>query len=202
MRPNILGGDSAQQIEAIWNYLSEGERAKKPAGLSRQSNELRVGDVAEICRGRGSLRAFAASASGYPERVNLVFDSGEMSLRVLWSGEFANVDFGSFHPRGDRRRDHASLRAFPFTGLQSPDENWPYKGKTNHAFPQDRGYASSRATRSMRSAARPSLLAIGDIAVEDFFEDVVQKGRVTFKRTLLFTAPARAARVSFPRRCG
>ncbi|MCX6857445.1 MAG: c-type cytochrome, partial [Verrucomicrobia bacterium] len=69
VRGNILNGDSALQIEAIWNYLADGERAKKPVGLSRQTNELRVGDVAEICRGRGSAAGFRGIGVGYPERV-------------------------------------------------------------------------------------------------------------------------------------
>ena len=55
IRPNILGGDTAQQTEALWTFLEDGIRAKKPMGLSRQSNELRVGDVTEICRGQSPL---------------------------------------------------------------------------------------------------------------------------------------------------
>ena len=65
-RPDILGGDTAQQIEALWTYLEDGTRAKKPAGLSRQSRELRVGDVAEICRGRGPV-GYRGIGVGYPE---------------------------------------------------------------------------------------------------------------------------------------
>lgn len=188
LRPNILAGDSAQQIEAIWNYLAEGERAKKPVGLSRQSNELRVGDVAEICRGRGSPAGFRGIGVGYPERVNLAFDATEMSLRVLWRGEFANVDNGSFHPRGS---DQIMLPpGIPFHRLQSPDENWPYKGKTNHGFPQDCGYAFHGYT--LDAKRRPTFrYSFGEIAVEDFFEDVSGKnGRSYFKRTLRLTASA------------
>jgi len=187
VRPNILNGDSAQQIEAIWNYLADGERAKKPVGLSRQTNELRVGDVAEICRGRGPAAGFRGIGVGYPERVNLAFDAGEMALRKLWKGEFANVDFGTFSPLGT---DPISFPpGIPFHRLQSPDENWPYKGKTNHAFPQDHGYAFHGYTLDARR--HPTFrYSYGDIAVADFFEDVRDEtGRSFFRRTLRFTAP-------------
>jgi hypothetical protein len=192
MRPKVLGGDSALQIEAIWNYLSDGERAKKPIGLSRETNELRVGDVAEICRGRGSVAGFRGIGVGYPERVNLVFDSGEMSLRMMWSGAFANIDFGSFHPRAGGE-SITFPPGIPFHRLQSPDENWPYKGKTNLTFPQDHGYKWQGYWLDARR--RPTFrYSYGAIAVEDFFDDVRAK---TFRRTLLFKAPAAQAAFHF-----
>ncbi len=187
VRPNILGGDTAQQIEALWIYLEDGSRVKKPAGLSRQSSELRVGDVTEICRGR-SPAGYRGIGVGYPERINLAFDSGEMALRQLWKGEFASVDSGSFHPRGTEQISFPP--GIPFHRLKSPEENWPYKGKTSHPFPQDHGYQFRGYHLDARR--RPTLLYhYGDIAVEDYFEDVRdQDGKAYFKRTLRFEAPA------------
>ena len=187
LRPNVLQGDAAQQIDAIWNYLADGERAKKPVGLSRQSNELRVGDVAEICRGRSPITGYRGIAVGYPERVNLAFDSGEMALRQLWRGEFANADFGSFNPRGSERISFSP--GIPFHRLNSLDDNWPYKGKVNHAFPQDHGYHWSGY--SLDAKRRPTFCyRYGGIAVEDLFEDVRgENGKGWFKRTLQFEAP-------------
>ncbi len=186
IRPTILGGDTAQQIEALWAYLEDGPRAKKPAGLSRQSSELRVGDVPEICRGRGTA-GFRGIGVGYPERISLAFDSEEMALRQLWKGEFANVDLGSFHARGT---DRISFPAgVPFHRLKSPDDNWPYKGKTNYTFPQDHGYQFRGY--HLDAKRRPTFLyRYGNIAVEDFFEDVRDKdGEAYFKRTFRFDAP-------------
>jgi hypothetical protein len=183
--PNILGGDAGQQIEALWTYLEDGPRAKKPAGLSRQSNELRVGDVTEICRGQSPV-GHRGIGVGYPERINLAFDAGEMALRQLWKGEFASVDSGSFRPRGT---DSISFPpGIPFHRLKSLDDHWPYKGKANHAFPQDHGYQFRGY--HLDAARRPTLLYhYGDIAVEDFFEDVRdQDGKAYFKRTLRFEA--------------
>ncbi len=182
-RPAILGGDTAQQIEALWSYLEDGPRAKKPAGLSRQSNELRVGDTTEICRGQSPV-GYRGIGVGYPERINLAFDSGEMALRQLWKGDFASVELGRFRPRGT---DAISFPpGIPFHRLTSLEDNWPYKGKTNHAFPQDHGYQFRGYT--LDAARRPTFrYQYGDIAVEDFFEDV--QGKAYFKRTLRFDTP-------------
>jgi mono/diheme cytochrome c family protein len=188
--PHILGGDTAQQIEALWTYLEDGTRGKKPAGLSRQSNELRVGDTSEICRGQSPV-GYRGIGVGYPERINLAFDAGEMALRQLWKGDFASVDTGRFYPRGT---DAISFPpGIPFHRLKSLDDNWPYKGKANHAFPQDHGYEFRGY--HLDAARRPTLLyQYGDITVEDFFEDVRDKnGNAYFKRTLRFETPAEQA---------
>ncbi len=194
IRPNILGGDTAQQIEALWTYLEDGTRAKNPVGLSRQSNELRVTDVAEICRGRGTA-GYRGIGVGYPGRISLAFDSEEMALRLLWKGEFANIDNGSFSARGGDRI--AFPPGVPFYRLKSMEENWPYKGKTNYAFPQDHGYQFRGY--HLDAKRRPTFLyRYGDIAVEDFFEDVVEKdGSVYFKRTFRFDAPEAPQPFSF-----
>ncbi len=186
VRPNILGGDAAQQIEALWLYLEDGTRARKPVGLSRQASELRVGEVAEICRGR-SPAGYRGIGVGYPERLNLTFDSEEMALRLLWKGEFANVDLGSFNPRGTDRISFPP--GIPFHRLKSMDDNWPYKGKTNHPFPQDHGYQFRGY--HLDAMRRPTFLYLyEDVTVTDYFEDFRDKdGKTWFKRTFRFDAP-------------
>ncbi len=187
VRPNILGGDTAQQIEALWTYLEDGTRAKKPKGLSRQSNEIRVTDVAEICRGRGTA-GYRGIGVGYPERINLAFDSEEMALRLLWKGDFASVNHGSFRARGGERISFPP--GIPFHRLKSMDDNWPYKGKTNYTFPHDHGYQFRGY--HLDTLRRPTFqYHYGEISVEDFFEDVpVKEGTAFFRRTFRFKAPA------------
>lgn len=186
-RPGVLGGDTAQQIEALWVYLEDGVRAKKPTGLSRQSNEIHVGDMAEICRGQSPV-GYRGIGVGYPERLNLAFDAGEMALRQLWKGEFANVDAGSFHPRGS---DSLSFPpGIPFHRLASMEDIWPRKGKTNYPFPQDHGYEFRGY--HLDKLRRPTFLYnYGEIAVEDYFEDARDKeGKAYFKRTIRFATTA------------
>lgn len=187
IRPNILGGGTSRQIEALWSYLQDGPRAKKPKGLSRQSNELRVSDVAEICRGRGTA-GYRGIGVGYPERLNLAFDSEEMALRLLWKGEFASVNNGSFRARGSDKI--AFPPGVPFHRLNSMDDNWPYKAKTNHTFPHDHGYQFRGY--HLDDQRRPTFqYRYGTIRVEDFFEDVLDPNDAArFKRTFRFDAPA------------
>ncbi|NCF94072.1 MAG: hypothetical protein GWQ05_24390 [Verrucomicrobiaceae bacterium] len=186
IRPNILQGNSAQQIEALWSYLEDGTRAKKPKGLSRQSNELRVTDVAEIARGRGTA-GYRGIGVGYPERINLAFDSEEMALRLLWKGDFVSVNHGSFRSRGSDRVPFPA--GIPFHRLKSMDDDWPYKGKTDHTFPHDHGYQFRGY--HLDALRRPTFLYhYGDIRVEDFFEDTLTKdGVAVFKRTFNFDTP-------------
>jgi len=170
----------------LWNYLADGGRVKAPKGLSRQSQELRVADEAVICRGRGTVVGFRAIGVGYPEKVSLAFDSEQMSLRLLWRGEFADADIGNFHPRS---REVIELPAgIPFHRLASMDDAWPYKGKTDHSFPQDHGYQF--LGYQLDKFKRPTFLyRYGDVSVEEFFEDRLDlNGSAFFRRTLKFTA--------------
>ena len=200
LRPDVLGGDATQQIEALWTYLEGGTRAKNPLGLSRQSKELRVTDVAEMARGRSSI-GYRGVAVGYPGRISLGFDSEEMALRQLWKGEFANVDLGSFQPRA-----LDTMVAFPagvpFHRLKSLDDNWPAKGKTTYGFPQNLGYQFRGY--DLDAQRRPTFhYEYGDVKVDDFFEDVTPKdGSAFFQRTLRFTAPAGTAPFFFRAACG
>jgi hypothetical protein len=200
LRPDVLSGDAAQQIEALWTYLEGGTRAKNPLGLSRQSKELRVTDVAEMARGRSSI-GYRGVAVGYPGRISLGFDSEEMSLRQLWKGEFANVDLGSFQPRA-----LDTMVAFPagvpFHRLKSLDDNWPAKGKTTYGFPQNLGYQFRGY--DLDAQRRPTFhYEYGEVKVDDFFEDVTTKdGQTFFRRTIRFTAPANTAPFFFRAACG
>ncbi len=199
IRPNILAGDTAQQIEALWTYLEGGTQAKKPLGLARTSNELRVADVAEMCRGRGTA-GFRGIGVGYPARLNLAFDSEEMALRMLWKGDFANAEPGSFHPKGSDRISFPP--GIPFHRLKSLEDEWPSKGKTNHTFPQDHGYQFRGY--HLDTLRRPTFnYQYGNTAVEEFFEDARgSDGQAYFKRSFHFDAPEASPPFYFRGACG
>ena len=187
LRQDILGGDSLQQIQAIWTYLEDGRQVKAPAGLSRQSPELRVADEAVIARGRGSSAGYRGIAVGYPNRVNLAFDSEQMNLKILWQGDFANADNGRFSVRGEKRIELDA--GVPFHRLKNPDEPWPWKRKTDYLFPQSHGY--QYRGYYLDKQKRPTFMyQYGEVTVEDFFEDVRRSDeRAGFKRRLTFMAP-------------
>lgn len=186
VRPDVLDGKVDEQIEALWNYLADGPRAKKPEGLSRQSPELRVGAETMMCRGRGTA-GYRGIGVGYPERINLAFDSEEMALRLLWKGDFARVNNGSFRAIGSDRISFPP--GIPFHRLRSLDDSWPYKGKTDYLFPHDHGY--QYRGYFLNSAKQPTFMyQYGAIEVEDFFDDVLDaNGNAFFKRTMTLTAP-------------
>jgi mono/diheme cytochrome c family protein len=199
-KKNILDGDSKKQIESLWVYLKDGKRAKHPLGLSRQSPELRVTDETVICRGRG-VGSYRTIGVGYPERISLAFDTEEMNLRSLWKGDFANVNHGSFSPRG---HDRISLApGIPFHRLETLEDNWPYKRKTDYLFPQDHGYQYRGYYLDKKK--RPTFMyRYGDVKVEENFLDVLDPARpgqdgtgqeemekrAYFKRTIVFESPA------------
>jgi len=185
-KEHLLGGDTKKQIESLWVYLEDGTRAKNPIGLSRQSPELRVTDETVICRGRGNA-GYRGIAVGYPERVSLAFDSQEMNLRLLWKGDFASVNNGSFSARGRDRIEFPP--GIPFHRLKSMDDNWPYKRKTDYLFPQDHGYQFRGYF--LDKAKRPTFMyRYGEIRVEEFFEDALDKEKVAyFRRTFTFDSP-------------
>ena len=70
------------------------------------------------------------------------------------------------------------------------DDSWPYKGKTNYRFPHDQGY--QYRGYFLDKEKRPTFMyQYGEIAVEDFFEDLLDDdGKAYFRRTLTLTAPA------------
>lgn len=180
---DVLGGDAKKQIESLWIYLEDGQRAKNPIGLSRKSPQLRVTDEAVICRGRGTA-GYRGLAVGYPERISLAFDTQEMNLRLLWKGEFTNVDNGRFSARGNDRISFP--QGVPFHRLQNLDDNWPYKRKTDYTFPQDQGYRFNGY--SLNKSKRPTFTyEYGAVKVQDFFEDVLDDDKkVFFNRTMTF----------------
>tara|TARA_B100001093_G_C26766535_1_gene988143 strand:- start:961 stop:1581 length:621 start_codon:yes stop_codon:yes gene_type:complete len=137
-----------------------------------------------MCRGRGTA-GYRGIGVGYPERISLAFDSEEMALRMVWKGEFANIGHGRFHARGS---DRISFPAgIPFHRLESMDDEWPYKGKTDYLFPQDHGYEYRGYV--LNQDKRPRFrYRYGEVAVEDFFEDLLdEQGKAFFRRSMTFT---------------
>ena len=185
-KKDILGGDTKRQIESLWVYLQDGTRAKNPVGLSRQSPELRVTDEPVMCRGRG-VAGYRGIAIGYPERISLAFDSEQMNLRMMWKGDFATVNPGSFSPRGSDRIEFPA--GIPFHTLKSFEDNWPYKRKTDYLFPQDHGYRFRGYF--LDEHKRPTIMyQYGDIGIHDYFEDSLRdESKAYFKRTLTFESP-------------
>lgn len=127
---DILDGDPFRQVDAIWHYLADGEKAVFPKGLSRLSKELIVGGEPILYRGKLWQAGFRGIAVGYPERVNVAFDAEETRLALIWRGRFLNVGghwgvqgMGRIRPLG---RDVRVLpEGPPLAVLDDADAPWP-----------------------------------------------------------------------------
>ena len=82
--PDILDGDSDKQIQAVWNYLRDGNRARPPAGLVVNTMELIPTDEAVIYRNFIQGAGARAIGVGYPEAINLAFDANDLRLALIW----------------------------------------------------------------------------------------------------------------------
>jgi len=185
---DILGGDTAQQIAAMWMYLSKGADADPPPGLIQAKMPL----VAE--REPVVYRSFLADtgargiAVGYPEKVNLAFDATELRLALLWHGAF--IDAGrqrAGRGGGFEAPLGSGVLKFPpgpaFAILPQPNTPWPGMTKATVGGPF-RGY-------SYDAQRRPTLRYVWQgMEIEDTFLPVAGSGKDEggFRRTLTLRA--------------
>jgi hypothetical protein len=185
MLPNILDGTAPTQIEAMWLYLQDGNKAQLPVGTQKQSIPLVPADGAIVYRGFIEGAGTRAIGVGYPEKANLAFDANELRLALLWQGAFMDAarhwtdrGAGFEGPLGDNiLRLHGGV---PFAVLSRPEETWPA------APAREQGYRflGYRLTPD----DRPTFLyALGEVRVEDFPSPVAGK-EVSLRRALVLTA--------------
>jgi mono/diheme cytochrome c family protein len=184
--PNVLGGDTPKQVEAVWRYLSDGASAVTPAGLGRQPIPLfAIGD-AVIYRNfieGGGTRAIGV---GYPERANLAFDANNMQLALIWQGGFMDASRhwigrgeGYQPPMGDNVVSPAP--GVPFATLPSPTSPWPDRPARELGY-KFRGY---RLTPDQRPTF---LYEFATTRVEDHPDAIAGKSPAGLKRTLTLTS--------------
>jgi len=104
---DVLDGDLDRQFAAIWTYLSDGRRALRPPGVSRQSLEIRPGGESIVYRGKLRDVGFRGIAVGHPELAHVAFDAVDLRYALLWKGRFLDVrahwrsqSMGRIGPRG------------------------------------------------------------------------------------------------------
>ena len=185
---NVLGGDSGQQRDALWQYLEQGPDASEPAGLVLEPLVVMVKDEAVIIR-----RAFPGIGKrgigvGYPGGINLSFDAEQMRLASLWTGGFIEAS-GIWRGQGAGQarilgRDAIKFPPGPaFAVLTQPDLAWPVPDPT----PRPRTVSFQGYTLDDRQ--RPTFRYVVDgFAVEDFFVERPDIDRLRLERTLRFPA--------------
>jgi mono/diheme cytochrome c family protein len=180
----VLDGDTQKQVEALWEYLSEGNKAQTPIGIGPQPIPLEPKGEAIIYRNFIQGAGPRGIGVGYPERAHLAFDAQQMRLALLWQGEFIDaskhwVDRGAGFqaPLGDNLIP--MHEGAPFASLADSTAPWPKE--TGHAA----GYQFEGYT--LDSKQRPAFdYRQGTLQVKDFFEAQEGKPAPTFKRTMTF----------------
>ncbi len=182
--PKILGGDPSLQRDALWQYLARGPEARRPAGIQFEPLELAVGDEAVMLRRSYPDIGKRGIGVGYPNKVNLSFDAGQLRLASLWQGGFieaSGVWRGQGHGRVRILGDN--IVKFPegpaFAKLTSMEQPWPEPdGRRSKGF-QLRGY-------TLDEKRRPTLEYDFDATgIRDEFLDMKDdQGRAFFRRKL------------------
>jgi mono/diheme cytochrome c family protein len=193
--PDVLGGDTAKQIEAIWLYLSDGKKAALPVGLGSNFMPLIPEDEAIVYRNFIQGAGTRAIGVGYPERANIAFDANDMRLAMIWQGGFidasrhwTNRGEGFQPPLGD---NVLKLPLGPtFAVLEKDNDPWPTKPAKELGY-QFRGY---RLTPDQRPTFKYSF---GDIGIEDFPNAVEAKPNSIIRRKLTITAKQAPANLWF-----
>ncbi len=88
----ILAGNSHQQAEAMWAYLSLGPGLPLPEGLEPPKGlVIAVKDRAEVLRTFMPDAGTKAIAVGYPGEVSLAFSADQCRTAYAWAGNFLDA---------------------------------------------------------------------------------------------------------------
>jgi hypothetical protein len=184
--PDVLGGSTAEQIDAIWVYLQDGGKAALPRGLNKHYIPLIPDKEAILYRNFLEGSGSRAIGVGYPEKANLAFDANDLRLALIWQGPFLDAarhwtDRGSGYepPLGDNPLRLASGVAFAV--LAKNEEAWPAKSARDMGY-KFRGYRTT-------ADERPKFFySYHGVRIEDFPNAVASKPNPSIRRTLTLTA--------------
>ncbi len=195
----ILGGDTAKQLRAIWHFLSLGHSAPDPSGIRSEPTALLVKDRARTYRGRNRTAGFRGIAVGFPGGLNYSFNAEYGSLVAVWQGDFVTANWrgqaaGDFNAAG---REIILAKDVSLARLENDAARWPLRPiipkdeplNPDPLYPKNRGYAFRGYF--FDDADIPTFLyAVGNVEVQDKTVAVDRAGRQALRRTLTFDSPA------------
>ncbi len=191
-RPELGGGSTQGQIEAMWHYLAEGRNVGQPSGMRRPPIELTVGDEAVLLRRSVQNTGKRGISVGLPRGVNLTFDAERLAMNQIWWGPFVDAaGVWTSQGHGQARilgKERVALPVEPAVALlAAPDAAWP--GATRRELDQRwLGY-------DLDAQQRPTFrYTCGDVTIEDGVREVVAEGaaegaRPHLRRTLRCSGP-------------
>jgi mono/diheme cytochrome c family protein len=196
---SILDGDTDQQIEAIWYYLSLGTSAADPSGVRAVSSKLEVGDQARMHRGRSRVAGYRGIAVGLPERLSYAFNAETGTLSAIWQGDFIGVNWsgqgsGDFNPAAE---PITLAQDVSFVALADENAPWPLlpmmtkeaPANPNPLYPKNVGY-QFRGYFLGESSIPSFQYRSGSIEIEDRSVAVGGEEQRQLKRVLRFDSPA------------
>ena len=130
-REEVLNGNADHQIDAIWQYLSKGQEARRPSGVRPEPIPYGPdGDEAVMLRRQYRGIGKRGIGVGYPSGINLAFDAENLSLGTIWRGNFAEMSpVWRGQGSGFVKEAGEGLVRFAtgpgFAKLESKDAEWP-----------------------------------------------------------------------------
>ncbi len=184
--PNVLGGSTGKQIESIWVYLQDADKAALPQGLRKDSIPLIPDKEAIVYRNFIEGVGPRAIAVGYPEKANLAFDANDLRLALIWQGDFLDASrhwsdrsAGFEPPLGDNVIPLPAGVAFAV--LAKDDQAWPNHSAKELGY-QFRGYRTTTDGRPI------FLYTCCGARIEDFPNAVAGGSSPSIRRVLTLTA--------------
>lgn len=197
VRQDILDGDTALQIENIWQYLSRGGKGPLPPGIGKQGMLLAHDTEAVLYRNFIEGAGPRAIGVGYPEKVNIAFDANTLSPALIWQGDFIDAS-KHWEGRGEGFQGPAGYSVIhlpdgpPIATLDSESTPWPELLKANNVI---RAAGIDFKGYSLDKVRRPTFMYVmnnGNVSVRDFYEGALTKESADsmLKRTLTLEAKA------------
>jgi hypothetical protein len=194
--PKILDGKAETQIRSLWEYLSDGNKARIPLGLGRDPIEL-VADT-EALMYRNFIEGGGPRAIGvaYPEKINLAFDANNLRLAMIWQGAFIDASkhwvdrgVGFQGPLGENVLNLPT--GVPFATLADAQQSWPNQQPAKELGYRFKGYTFDKLRR-------PTFLyQYGEVAITDEIMPAGTTDKPTFRRTLTLKSTKPADQIYF-----
>lgn len=137
--PELYDGSPSLQLNALWQYLSDGSSARIPIGAEASLIELAATEQPVIYRNFLDGLSPRGIGVGYPEGLNIAWDANTMGLAQIWKGAFIDASKhwigrgpGNQIPLGDQVLPLESNS--PIAIMDSVDAQWPTDSARNRGY--------------------------------------------------------------------
>lgn len=192
--PDVQNGDTDRQIDAVWAYLSVGEKSGAPRGLNPGDEYLLTPDENPIVF-RTFLNGVGAHAItvGFRQRTNVAYDALGCRLAKAWAGDFVSAQ-PAWNGRAGQYATIPGGAIVDFAAppllavLESKSEPWPTFDPKLKATPKGFDFRGYR----LDSQRSPTFLTTyGDIRIEETPQTDFRREGAFLRRKIRFTSKAK-----------